>query len=313
VAKIVTEKSQIPKGYQKKIKNFNKLTPNQAIYEYELLKLERRAGKEFGNFLKVYYQRPKIVRQKDIEEIRQFRGIRLKKAKRGIKPKKIEYNYPAMPDYYAERRWRQEYEEEQKESQPRSVDEQLAEIADDELYADYVWDLEGEAAQDQYDSPDAYLRDTNQTIDPDTGEVLDKEEYIAKQLDLVKEFFDDLRTEIDNSANQSIIVNSSYKNGRTRNTRSRQWITDNITRAKDKLITLIDSIEADEDRSISVYERFANDSSALSDLQDAISEYLAGSYSSPITSAGTDMNYQRVYAILSGSPMSLEDAEEFEI
>lgn len=337
MAKIVTEKSQIPKWYQKQIKNFNKLTPNQAIYEYELIKLQRRAGKEFGNFLKGYYQRPKVVRQKDIEEIRQFRGIKLKKAKQGIKPKKITYNYPAMSDYKREERWRKEEEADRLAFSRKENGTDYT--------PDYSWDLEEEARQEvsvpepqktyesveqylketgqkidpdtgevvPYESVEDYLKNTNQTVDPTTGEVLDKQEYIANQLDLIKEFFDDLRTEIDNFANQTIIVNSTYRNGRTRNANSRQWITDNVNRAKGKLITLIDSIEADEDRSISVYERFANDSSALSDLQDAISEYMAKSYGSLITDSGSDMNYQRVYAMLSGSPMTLEDSEEFEV
>lgn len=241
MAKIVTKKSQIPKSAKKKIKNFSKLTDNQAILQYELNNLKRRLSKQedYTKFIKI----PKSITKSFIQEIHSIRGKQVEKFKERVATGKPLTSY-----------------EERKAKQ--------------------------------------YERDKRD---------------ISKELDLVKEFFDDLRTEIDNYANQSIIVNSSYKNGRTKNTRLRQWITDNITRAKDKLITLIDSIEADEDRSISVYERFANDSSALSDLQDAISEYLAGSYSSPITSTGTDMNYQRVYAMLSGSPMSLEDAEEFEV
>lgn len=312
MAKIVTEKSQIPKRYQKQIKNFNKLTPNQAIYEYELIKLQRRAGKDFGNFLKGYYQRPKVVRQKDIEEIRQFRGIKLKKAKQGITPKKIDYNYPAMPDLKREARWRKE-----EEADRRAFENKY----DYDYTPDYSWDLEKEAGQElsapepekTYESPEEYLKDTNQTVDPYTGEILDRDTFIANQMELILEFFDELKQSVRNSASNAIISNSSYKNGRERNSRSRQWVADNISRAEDKLIDLIDTIQSDEDRSISVYERFANNGGAFADLQDAISEYLAGAYSSAITQAGTDMNYQRVYTMLSGSPMSLEEAEDFEI
>lgn len=288
MAKIVTEKSQIPKRYQKQIKNFNKLTPNQAIYEYELIKLQRRAGKEFGNFLKGYYQRPKTVRQKDIEEIRQFRGIKLKKAKQGIAPKKIDYNYPVKPQKTYE-----SPEQYLKETGQR-VDPNTGEIV-------------------PYESPEEYLKGTNQTVDPNTGEIVDRDEFIANQMELILEFFDELKQSVRNSASNAIISNSSYKNGRERNSRSRQWIADNISKAEDKLIDLIDTIQSDEDRSISVYERFASNDGAFADLQDAISEYLAGSYSSPITQSNTDMNYQRVYTMLSGSPMSLEEAEDFEI
>ena len=78
MAKIITKKSQIPKYAAKKIKDFKNLTTNQAIYEYELIKLQRRAKGDFASYAKGYYARPERVTQKSINQLQSLRGTKLK-------------------------------------------------------------------------------------------------------------------------------------------------------------------------------------------------------------------------------------------
>ena len=79
MAKIVTKKSDIPKSAQKAIKNFSSLTENQAIFEYELNKLKRRARRISKEAPKIFENiiRPKTVYKKDIQELRNLRGKEL--------------------------------------------------------------------------------------------------------------------------------------------------------------------------------------------------------------------------------------------
>ncbi len=76
MAKIITSKMQIPKSQRIKIKNFDKLTDNQAIFEYELNKLLRRA-KRAGIKLPPIF-RPSRVTKQAIKELSDIRGEALK-------------------------------------------------------------------------------------------------------------------------------------------------------------------------------------------------------------------------------------------
>ena len=80
MAKMITTKSQIPLSARKAIKNFSSLTDNQAIFEYELNKLKRRArsiSKEAAKILNNII-RPRTVYKKDIQTLRNLRGKELK-------------------------------------------------------------------------------------------------------------------------------------------------------------------------------------------------------------------------------------------
>lgn len=76
MAKIITSKLQIPKSQRKKISNFDKLTENQAIFEYELNKLRRRA-KRAGIKLPPIFRPPRVTKQA-IKELAELRGEALR-------------------------------------------------------------------------------------------------------------------------------------------------------------------------------------------------------------------------------------------
>lgn len=76
--KNITKKSEIPLYAQKRIKNFKNLTKNQAIYEYEMLKLKRRIkDREYASFLSGWFTKPAKITKKFIEEIKSFKGKKL--------------------------------------------------------------------------------------------------------------------------------------------------------------------------------------------------------------------------------------------
>lgn len=293
MAKIVTKKSDIPKYAQKRIKNFNSLSNNQAILQYELIKLKGRLSKEvdYTQFIRI----PKVISKSFIEEIHNIRGKRIS----GFK-EKFEKGKPLTS--YEERK------EKQYQRLLKSVKKFTAEISDDELYfePDYSIDLNEEIGRELSYSPDEYLNETGQVVDPLTAEVVP----IADAKQLAREFFDRLIADIENESAQAQVSYSSYKSGRTRSAKSRQWVSDNITRGTRKLIDLINSRRVNEETELAFYKSL--EVNGLAQLQSAISEYIAGLYYQTAETLSGYMQRSRVYQIISDIPVSMSDAKSFD-
>lgn len=227
MAKIITKKSDIPKYARKAIKNFSKLTKNEAIFEYELNLLKRRAkriNKSAGSVFEGII-RPLKVYKEDIQELRNIRGIELRNIVEGT-----------------------------------------------------LGIVNGGPIADEYE--------------------------------LAREFFDKLIYDIENESAQAQVAYSSYRSGRTRNAKSRQWVSDNITRGTRKLIDLINSRRVNKETELSFYKSL--EGIGLAQLQDAISEYMAGLYYQTAETINGYMQESRVYKIISNAPISMSDAKSFD-
>lgn len=302
MAKIVTKKSQIPKSAQKKIKNFSKLTDNQAILQYELNKLKRRLSKQvdYTQFIKT----PKAITKSFIQEIHNIRGKQVEKFKERFASGKPLTSY-------------EERKAKQYERATRSISKQLDQISDDEIYDYEPYYPEPDDTIDineliekekQYDSVKDYLEETGQAINPFTGEVLE-EQAVGDIIESAREYLSELRELVLQEIDRAVISASSYRSGRTRSSRSRDWVENNINKAGDMVLKEIDRIEASEESLKSFAKKFSS-SSQLQELSDAISEYLASAYH--ITDSGSSFQSSRVYMILHDGPMSLADTMEFE-
>lgn len=320
MAKIITKKSQIPQYARKNIKNFSKLTDNQAIYQYELNKLIRRAGGEYGQFLKGYYQMPERVYKKDIEEIRSLRNVKLRSSREKyetdrrierITLDRIEYEQPRID---------------------RPVIESPASSPD---LPNTIIDINDLIDQEkQYKDPAEYLKETGQIIDPFTGEILSKEygdavnekikavtdvsgsedlrpekQPVVNVYDSIENFLDQLEQYVRDEQDRAVVANSSYRSGRSRSQKSREWIEDNISKAGDMVLKEINRIRSSEDSIKKFAQKFSNESD-LQDLMDAIGEYLMAAYHSSNTTGAFQSS--RVYMILHDGPMTLADTMEFE-
>ena len=301
MAKIITKKSQIPKSAQKKIKNFSKLTDNQAIYQYELNKLVKRAKGDYGHFLKGYYGSPEgRIYQKDIQKLRNL--------KRGVlRQGREQFEFDQRIDRLAA----------QQAKIDREIDRQLAQISEDEIYdyqpatpePTYILDINDLIEKEkQYQSTQEYLKDTGQAIDPFTGEVLEAG-AVADIIESAKQYLDNLMQEITDYENKAIVSNSSYRSGRTRTSRSRAWIEANVTRAGDKIRGEIDRIRSSDDNIKAFAKKFSSPDK-LQQLSDAIGEFIAECYSVVDTSSAYSAS--EVFMLLHDSPMSLDDSMEFE-
>lgn len=302
MVKIITKKSQIPKSAQKKIKNFKKLTDNQAIYQYELNKLVKRAKGDYGQFLKGYYHMPSRVTKKAIEEIRSLRNVRLRYSRE-------KYETERRIDRIT--RDRIEYE------RPR-IEQPVVENPLDDYdlydYSDYYEPSDAIDINDliekekQYDNVKDYLEETGQAINPFTGEVLEAQ-AVGDIIESAREYLSELRELVLQEIDRAVISASSYRSGRKRSTRSREWVENNINKAGDMVLREIDRIEGSEESLKSFAKKFSS-SSQLQELSEAISEYLASAYH--ITDSGSSFQSSRVYMILHDGPITLADTMEFE-
>jgi len=302
MAKIITKKSEIPKSAQKKIKNFSKLTDNQAILQYELNKLKRRLSKQvdYTKFIKT----PKAITKSFIQEIHNIRGKQVEKFKERFATGKPLTSY-------------EERKAKQYERATRSISKQLDEISDDEIYDYEPYYPEPDDTIDineliekekQYDSVKDYLEETGQAINPFTGEVLEAQ-AVGDIIESAREYLSELRELVLQEIDRAVISASSYRSGRTRSTRSREWVENNINKAGDMILREIDRIEGSEESLKSFAKKFSS-SSQLQELSEAISEYLASAYH--ITDSGSSFQSSRVYMILHDGPITLADTMEFE-
>lgn len=291
MAKIITKKSQIPKYAAKRIKDFKNLTTNQAIYEYELQKLVRRSKGDYKYYAQGFYQRPERVTKKDIENVHSMRGSKLKLAQEDWEHEKRLNRFMSERTYY-------------------EPEDSIPDIDYTPSYEpDYSFDLNEEIHQEiSYQSPEEYLEETGQVVNPLTGEVISGEN-IADMVDFARQYLDELEQVVRMEEDRTIVAMSSYRNGRTRNARSQKWITDNVTRAGDMILNQLDSIRSSDSKLVSFAKRFS-DQSALQSLSDAIAEYIQGSYH-VINTTGSFQS-SRVYGLLNDGPISLSDSMEFE-
>lgn len=261
MAKIITNKSDIPNYAKENIKNFKNLTTNQAIYEYEVLKLKRRAGKELASYILNQLKKGERITKKLIETVSKIKG-------KSLQSERTKY-----------------------ESSRKTLS----------------LDLNEEIKKEKnYRSPEQYLRETNQIIDPATGEVVS----VADEKQLAREFFDRVISEIENQSAQAQVSYSSYKSGRSRSGKSRQWVSDNIVRGTNKLINLINSRRVNEEAELDFYKSLKG--KGLNQLQDAISEYIAGLYYQTAETLTGYMQSSRVYEIISNIPITMSDAKSFD-
>lgn len=277
----ITTKLQIPKYAQKKIQNFKNLTTNQAIYQYEMIKLQRRAGKDYGSFLSGYLKMPSRVTKSAIQSISSLRGKKLETAK---------------ADYEAEQRINKAVRRWEKENRT------------DNLLEPFDWvDVTPKPTDKTFDSVKEYIEETGNLIDPNTGEVIEAKD-LANYDDRLKEYVDELINFTRQYADSAIISRSSYRSGRTKTARSRKWAEDNINRATNKIVNRLEQIKNNESE-LRKFGRACSNPDYLALLQNAIGDYISGAYSDT-----TDDSYlaSDVYDLLSFSPMSFDDAMDFE-
>ena len=281
MAKTITTKSQIPKYAQKKIQNFKNLTTNQALYQYEMIKLQRRAGREYGAFLSGYMKMPSRVTKQAIKSISSLRGKKLETAK---------------SNYEAEQRIN------------RAVRSYEWEDETDDLLQPFEWvDVPTAPTDKSFDSVKEYIESTGNLIDPYTGEVIESKD-LADYDERLKEYINELIDFTRQYADSAIISRSSYRSGRTKTARSRQWAEDNISRATNKIVNRLDQIKNNESE-LRTFGRMCSNPDYMTLLQNAIGDYISGSYSD---TTGDSYLASDVYDLLSFSPMSFDDTMDFE-
>lgn len=296
MAKIITSKLQIPKSQQKKIKNFNKLTDNQAILQYEMNKLRNRLSKQvdYTKFIKT----PKVITKSFIEEIHNIRGKKV-----SVFFNKFETGKP-LTSY--EERQQKKYDRLNKQAQ------KLAEsISDDEVYdsfyyePDYSFDLNDEISKeiDYPEDPSDYW------VDPTTGEAVHWDDVLFADMKRAAiEFLQDLKEQVRQSADNASIAHSYYQNGRTVNSKQRRYYDDNINTAMNTVIDKIDSILNNDEKLNSFTSKYKDATLSWEQLVLAASEYIAGSYK---TKGGDPVQAARLNELLDTGPITMSDAMNF--
>lgn len=280
MAKIITKKSQIPKYAAKKIKDFKNLTTNQAIYEYELIKLQRRAKGDFANYAKGYYARPQRVTQKDIKQIHSLRGTKLKSEIESYKSE-LGVNRLIRRDEAEDKSFNQSFE------------------------PDYSFDLNEEITKEvEYpEDPSDYW------IDPTTGEAIPWDDVLFAEMKRAAiDFLQDLKEQVRQSADNASIAHSYYQNGRTVNSKQRRYYDDNINTAMNTVIDKIDSILNNEEKLNAFTSKYKDATLSWEQLVLAASEYIAGSYK---TKGGDPVQAARLNELLDTGPITMSDAMNF--
>lgn len=279
----ITNKSQIPDYIKKRIPDFNKITLNRAVFEYEKILLLRRAKGDFKEYLKEYVKAPTRVTKSDIQNIRGMRGEKLKEER--IK-------------YYDEKWVDSGDNKPPKVEPPEPPKVEPPEIPNPEPIT--VPDLPDTPAEPEPSTP-LY-------VDMSTGEAI-YEEDLPDYMDRLSDFIDDLIDETRQEMDRAIVSYSAYRSGKTRNARGRAWIETNITRAGNKLISKLEEIKSNED-SLKTFAQKCNNPDYMQQLKDAIGDYISSSYY--IVDIDGYFSNSRVYNLLSFTPMSLDDTMDFE-
>lgn len=291
--KTVTQKVQIPKWYVKRIKGFTDLTENEALFEYEALKLrerQRKYARKAGikGYKAPQIPRPSAVITRDIEYLRNIPTEDIKlSATTGydelIGPSSYIYDYEL-----------ESWKEEKFPGYTANYDSYFETDVDmdyDVPYSDF-----DTYVPPKEESPDDYL------IDPSTGEAIRKDD-ISSLVERGREFLNRLIDYTELTKNQSIISHSSYPNGRTRSARSRNWIEQNIENATNKVISRLNAILGDEEEVQKFAERCMH-GDYLNTLQNSIGAFVAAAYKAPATDGN---NWAELDALLNDVPVSMED------
>lgn len=280
MAKIITKKSQIPKYVAKKIKDFKNLTTNQAIYEYELIKLQRRAKGDFASYAKEYYARPERVTQKSIKQLQSLRGTKLKAEIETYK-NELRVNRLIREDEKLDKSFKSTYE------------------------PDYSFDLNEEISKEVEYPEDR----SDYWVDPTTGEAIHWDDVLFADMKRAAiEFLQDLKEQVRQSADNASIAHSYYQNGRTVNAKQRRYYEDNINTAMNTVIDKIDSILNNDDKLNSFTSKFKDATLSWEQLVLAASEYIAGSYK---TKGGDPVQAARLNELLDTGPITMSDAMNF--
>ena len=303
--KHVTTKEQIPKWYTKRISNFKNLTTNEAIFEYEAIKVrerQRKFAKKAGikDYIAPKIVRPEAVIESDIKYIQNIKPERIKesvvKKERAVKITSPIYDYD-------------KYNHLEEKFEPEEVQQRYDWDRQDEY--DY-WDDGGYVDEDYIPEPEpvpSYEPEPQEPlfVDLSTGEAI-YEEDLPDYMNRTRELIDDIIYEAQQDGDKTIISYSAYKSGRTRNARSRAWVADNVNRAVGKVVSMLEGIKNDEGRLRAFAERASNPD-YLSQLQNAIGDYINQAYAD---TTGQSFLVSEVFNLLSFTPMSLEDSMEFE-
>lgn len=297
--KTVTQKAQISKWYVKRIKDFANLTENEALFEYEALKLRERQRKYASKAGIKGYKAPQIPRptvtiSRDVEYLRNIPSEDVKlSATTGFD----ELVGPSASIYdYELEQWKEEKFPDYQSRYDYSWEDDLSE----QSYDDYE-PIYSEPTVENGASPEDYW------IDPTTGEAILKSDT-SDILSRTSEFLDRLIDYTESVANGEIISRSSYRSGRTKSAKSRQWLEDNIDRARDRIVNKLNDIKSSETKLRGFAEKASN-GDFFGQLTNAIGEFIAGAYKS--TNADSFQSSE-VYNLLSDYPMTLDETLDFE-
>ena len=315
--KTVATKEQIPKWYAKRIKGFSDLTENEALFEYEALKVRERARK-YAKRQNIEYIPPKIVRPSTVIEpdINFIRRIELPSIQEAVKKQKplvsaesglydYEFTYwkeENLPDYQ-----QPHYEDYQSSWEDYEGDDYYEDEPDEEIHASKI-------IEEYYNpKPEEPAHDIDDYwIDPNTGEaILWEDIQYADAERAAIDFLQDLKSQLQQVADDTAISHSYYANGRTKSASQRSFYNQNIDRALEQVFDKIDAILNDPDKLSAFVARHRGATNDWEALVMAASEYIADSYKSKGGDAAQIAQAARLNALLDAGPISLSEAMNF--
>lgn len=322
--KTVTTKEQIPKWYTKRIKGFSDLTQQEALFEYEALKVRERARK-YAKRQNIEYIPPKIVRPSTVIEpdVNFIRRIELPTIQEAVKKQApivpaesglydYEHEYwkeKNLPDYQSPH-----YESYQSSWEDYEGDEEYFEDDDKEWrqYVDSIQVLPDIPDPEPSIGQDSTLDHDDYWIDPNTGEAILWEDIKYADAERAAiDFLQDLKAQLQQVADDTAISHSYYANGRTKSASQRNFYNQNIDRALDQVFEKIDSILNDPDKLSAFVARHRGATNDWEALVMAASEYIADSYKSKGGDAAQIAQAARLNALLDAGPISLSEAMNF--
>lgn len=231
---------QIPKWYRQRIKDFEKLTELEQIFEYESLKIRertRKLAKKLGikGFKAPKIIRPEAVAEKTIEELKE-RAEEFKQA-------------PFQPEY---------------------TGGQLT--------------FEAPKPQEEY------------------------EEDYSSEYEMAEEFVEDMLEYIQRECSNEVIRHSTYRSGRQKSRKTIEWYKDNIEKGENLLIRTINQLTSTPEKKLDFFRRLSLPTT-FGPLMDAMGEYIASLYYSV---NAENEQYSKLYVILIGGPITMDDAMQFE-
>lgn len=289
--KSVTTKIQIPKWYVKRIKGFERLTENEALFEYEALKLRERQRKYASKAgIKGYrapqIPRPSYVTSSDVSYLKQITPSEVKLSATTGFDRLVE---PTSSIYAGEREaWKAE-----------KFEGYVPNYGDDYYDDSYDYDIPSHS----YDSTDL----DDYWINPATGEAVLWDDIRTEDAEnAAREFLEDLKEQLREEADKTVIGHSTTAQGRTKSRRVREFYSKNVDNALDSIIQKIDSILNDPQK----FQRFVashrDSTNSWEQLVMAAMDYIHSSYVSK--SVDQAAKAAELNALLTAGPISLSDA-----